>query len=80
MNKQMDINDIEDLQADLQDQQAEIEERQEFFINAGKEGEEDALAELDELEALAAEEEMEAEMGMVSNAPINVPGQAQANP
>lgn len=75
MNKQMDIDDIAELQDDLADQQAEIEQRQEFFANVADEGKEDLMAELDELEALAIEDEMQNEM--IPNNPINVPGQAQ---
>ena len=75
MNKEMDIDDIAELQDDLADQQAEIEQRQEFFANVADEGKEDLMAELDELEALAIEEDMEGEM--IPTNTINVPGQAQ---
>ena len=78
MNKQMDIDDIAELQDDLADQQAEIEQRQEFFANVADEGKEDLMAELDELEALAIEEDMEGEI--VPNMPINVPGQVNPVP
>ena len=55
---------------------AEIQERQEFFANAAEEDKEDLMGELDELEALAMEEEME--QVPISNAPITgVPNQAQ---
>ena len=74
MNKEMDIDDIAELQDDLADQQAEIEQRQEFFANVADEGKEDLMAELDELEALAIEEDMEGEM--IPTNTINVPGQA----
>ena len=59
MNKQMNVDDIADLKEELEDQMAEIQERQEFFANAAEEDKEDLLGELDELEALAMEEEME---------------------
>merc|ERR1719232_1325086 len=74
MNKEMDIDDIAELQDDLADQQAEIEQRQVFFANVADEGKEDLMAELDELEALAIEEDMEGEM--IPTNTINVPGQA----
>ena len=59
MNKQMNVDDIADLKEELEDQMAEIQERQEFFANAAEEDKEDLMGELDELEALAMEEEME---------------------
>ena len=55
----MNVDDIADLKEELEDQMAEIQERQEFFANAAEEDKEDLLGELDELEALAMEEEME---------------------
>ena len=48
-----------DIKEELEDQMAEIQERQEFFANAAEEDKEDLMGELDELEALAMEEEME---------------------
>ena len=78
MNKQMNVDDIADLKDELADQMAEIEERQEFFADAAKEGEDDLLNELDELEALAMEDEMNVE---ISSAPITGMAQpAQAQP
>ena len=71
----MDVDDIAELKDELADQMAEIEERQEFFADAAREGEDELLEQLDELEALAMEDEMNVE---VSNAPIA--GQAQAQP
>ena len=68
MNKQMNVDDIADLKEELEDQMAEIQERQEFFANAAEEDKEDLMGELDELEALAMEEEME--QVPISNAPI----------
>ena len=58
MNKQMDVDDIAELKDELADQMAEIEERQEFFADAAREGEDELLEQLDELEALALEDEM----------------------
>ena len=64
----MNVDDIADLKEELEDQMAEIQERQEFFANAAEEDKEDLMGELDELEALAMEEEME--NVQISNAPI----------
>ena len=65
----MNVDDIADLKEELEDQMAEIQERQEFFANAAEEDKEDLMGELDELEALAMEEEME--QVPISNAPIS---------
>ena len=68
MNKQMNVDDIADLKDELADQMAEIEERQEFFAEAAQEDKEGLMEELDELEALAMEDEMNEVV--VNNAPI----------
>ena len=60
LNAQMNVDDIADLKDDLADLEAENAERQEFFAGIAQENNEDLLGELDELEALAMEEEMEA--------------------
>jgi hypothetical protein len=56
---------LEDIKDKLDDQRAEMEEKQEFFINAGKVDDEDELMdELNELEAeMAAAELEEVEIG-----------------
>ena len=72
MNKQMDVESIEQLQDEMAENMQEVEERQELFAAAAEEGKDDLLAELDELEALAVEEEFVVEP--VSAAPIHVPG------
>ena len=72
MNKQMDVESIEQLQDEMAENMQEVEERQELFAAAAEEGKDDLLAELDELEALAVEEEFVTEP--VSAAPIHVPG------
>ena len=66
----LDLDKLETIEGreELEDQMAEIQERQEFFANAAEEDKEDLLGELDELEALAMEEEME--QVPISNAPI----------
>ena len=56
----MNVDDIADLKDDLADLEAENAERQEFFAGVAQENNDDLLNELDELEALAMEEEMEA--------------------
>ena len=78
MNKQMNVDDIADLKEELEDQMAEIQERQEFFANAAEEDKEDLMGELDELEALAMGEEME--QVEISNAPIAGAQPSQAKP
>ena len=72
MNKQMDVESIEQLQDEMAENMQEVEERQELFAAAAEEGKDDLLPELDELEALAVEEEFVVEP--VSAAPIHVPG------
>ena len=74
----MNVDDIADLKEELEDQMAEIQERQEFFANAAEEDKEDLMGELDELEALAMEEEME--QVPISNAPIAGAQPSQAKP
>ena len=44
----------------MRDLQEDVAERQQFFADAGAEGNEDLMDELDELEALNVEEEMQA--------------------
>ena len=59
MNQQMQVDDIADMQDEIADQMAEIEERQNFFAEAAQDGKEDLMDELNELEALALEDEMD---------------------
>lgn len=59
MNKQMNVDDIAEMKDEMEDLQAEMDERAEFFADVAKEGEDELLDELDELEALAVEDEME---------------------
>ena len=65
LNKQLDIDKLEEIKERLDDQRADMEERQQFFIDAGKgqEDEDDLLAMLDDLEAEAAEEDLDVEIG-----------------
>ena len=55
----MQVDDIADMQDEIADQMAEIEERQNFFAEAAQDGKEDLMDELNELEALALEDEMD---------------------
>jgi uncharacterized membrane-anchored protein len=65
LNKQLDVDKFEELKDRIEDQMADVQERQEFFINAGgQEDNDELLDELDELEAeLEAEKFNEVEIG-----------------
>ena len=71
LNAQMNVDDIADLKDDLADLEAENAERQEFFAGIAQENNDDLLGELDELEALAMEEEMEAIPDAGISEPVN---------
>lgn len=77
LNKQLNIEDLEEIKDRIEEQNADMAEKQEFFMSAGKADDEDELLnELDELEAEMAESELEAlEIG---SAPIRG-GQPIAN-
>jgi hypothetical protein len=61
MNKQLDIEKMEEIQERLEDQKQQMEERADFFIQAGKlEDDDDLMDELNELEAESAAHELEA--------------------
>ena len=58
INKQINVDEFEELKDKLDDQMADMSERQEFFINAGQgEDQDELLDELDAMEAEMAEEE-----------------------
>lgn len=60
LNKQLDIDKLEDIKDKLDEQRQEMEEKQEFFINAGKvEDDEELMDELNDLEAEMAAAELE---------------------
>ena len=62
MTRQVSVEKLEDIRDRMEEQNAEVEERREFFIEAGKAGvneEEDLLNELNELEAEMAGKELE---------------------
>ena len=73
-NKQINVDDIADLKDELDDIMAENAERQSYFADVAKDGQEDLLAELDDWEAEAAEKEL-MEMDLKSQPVIsNKPG------
>ena len=65
----MNLDEFEELKDKIDDQMADVQERQDFFINAGQaEDQDELLDELDQLEAEMAEEEfnqMEVGVGAV---------------
>lgn len=68
MNKQMDVDSIADLQDEMAENMQEYQERQDLFSGVAEEGQEDLMAELDDIEADALAGELE---GMeVGNMPI----------
>ena len=76
MNKQMDVDTIADLQDEMAENMAEVQERQDLFTAAAEEGQEDLLAELDDMEADAVAGDM-ADL-MVGAGPIAAPAQPVA--
>ena len=79
MNKQMNVDDIADLKDEMEDLQAEINERQEFFADVAQEGQDELLDELDELEADALAGELEG-LDNIGAGPIKAPVQANVAP
>ena len=76
----MNVDEFEELKDKLDDQMAEVNERQEFFINAGQQDDNDELLdELDALEAEMVEEDME-KMDVGSGAIIGAVGQQDQLP
>lgn len=60
MNAKLDVDKFEELKEEIEDQMADVNERQDFFINAGNQDDNDELLdELDELEAEMAAEDFE---------------------
>ena len=51
LNKEMNVDDIAELKDELDDMMAENAERQDYFADIAKEGQDELLGELDELEA-----------------------------
>jgi len=77
-NKKMDVDTIADLQEEMEENMAEVQERQDLFMNVAEEGKDDMMAELDELEAEALAGELE---GMqVGAMPIAAPANPIAQP
>ena len=69
----MNVDDIAELKDELDDLMADNAERQDFFANVAKEGEDELLGELDELEALVLEKEMSGMDLQTNNVPIRKP-------
>ncbi len=60
LNKKLDIDKMEDIKEKMDDLRADMEEKNEFFINAAKvEDDEELMNELEELEAEMAADELE---------------------
>ena len=57
-NKEMNLDDMHDLKDDLDDMMAENNERQDYFAQIAEDGNDEILDELNDLEALALEDEM----------------------
>ena len=73
-NKQINVDDIAELKEEIDDIMAENAERQNFFADVAKDGQEDLLAELDDWEAEATQKEL-MEMDLKSQPVIsNKPG------
>ena len=81
LNKQLDVDKFEELKDKIEDQMADVAERQEFFVNAGaQDDDEELLDELDELEAeMAAEDFGSVEVGTGAIAGAYNKPQAQVN-
>ena len=76
MNKQMDVDSIADLQDDMAENMQEVNERQELFAGAAQEGQDDLLAELDDMEA----ENVEAELAAMEVGNMPIAAAAASNP
>ncbi len=59
LTKQTNIEQFEDLRDKIEDQMADLNEKQEFFQGIGAEDQDELLDELDELEAEMAQDEFE---------------------
>ncbi|CDW78314.1 vacuolar sorting protein [Stylonychia lemnae] len=59
LNKQLNIDDLEEVKERIEEQKADMDEKTDFFVRAGQmEDEDDLLDELNELEAELAEDEL----------------------
>ena len=64
MNKKLDVDQFEELKDRLEEQMADVDDRQQFFINAGNQDDQDELLdELNELEAEMLEDDLDVEIG-----------------
>lgn len=81
MNKKLDIDKFEELKDKIEDQAADVQERQDFFVNVGNQDDNDELLdELDDLEAEMAAEDfdgLEIGSGAVKNKEDAVPVQSE---
>ena len=60
LNKQVNVDQLEELKDKIEEQQADMQERADFFIRAGQvEDEDELLDELNELEAEMAQDELD---------------------
>mmetsp|Transcript_16037 Transcript_16037/g.20296 ORF Transcript_16037/g.20296 Transcript_16037/m.20296 type:complete len:182 (-) Transcript_16037:148-693(-) len=79
MNAQADVDSIAELQDDMAETMQEVQERQDLFAAVAEEGHDEALAELDELEAEMMAGELEGlDIGPMGNIPIAAPAQPVA--
>ena len=60
LNRQLDIDQLEEIKDKIEEQQQDMEEKQEFFVRAGQiDNEDELMDELNELEAEMAMEDFE---------------------
>ena len=76
LNKQMNVDDIAELRAEIEDLMADNNERQEFFAGIANENADELDAELDELDAEMAALEMK-EMDLINTQPIKAPAKTK---
>ena len=74
LNKQMNVDDIAELKDELDDMMAENAERQDYFAGIAKEGEDDLLDELNDLEAEMAQSELDSMSLPSAHVPIKQNG------
>ena len=86
MSKQVNIDKLEDIREKMDEQNAELDECREFFIEAGKVGEMEEANLIDELNELEAElagrelEQINLPAGQISKVPSSAPSAIQKKP
>lgn len=82
INKQVDVDRLEDIKEKIQEQQDEMEGIRDFFAETGREGQDELMDELEELEAELAKEDMDKiEIGTGAiGAPVQVGAQKGQQP